>query len=386
MTRAKPIGIALVALAAVGLIVAWFLYSFERKAIDVPLPPKGEAVYNPLYALKIALQHDGQRVQSRPHLFDEKHPLVAGDTVLILTDPARLSRRESDALRAHVTRGGHLIVQAPIALLAEDDTVPLFDGLSVGKHEFVDDICMQSARPTKPEDVKGLNDLGQLFDPGLLCKDRFVLYEGGPETVVEWGDKEGFAFARMPLGAGSIDIVATLDPARQPSLLRDHNAAFVRQLLQPNWNRGTFHLIYASEMPSLWRLLAENAWRVLVALALCTAAWLWMRMQRFGPRLPSPPEARRSLLEHVQATGDHLYRYGRAHLLHSALRAHVLKRLRRTDPIAAALEGQAQADLLAQRTGLPAADIADALRSPRPFDAKDFRYRIARLIALGRHT
>jgi hypothetical protein len=41
--------------------------------------------------------------------------------------------------------------------------------------------------------------------------------------VVEWGDKEGFAFARMPLGAGSIDIVATLDPARQPSLLRDHN-------------------------------------------------------------------------------------------------------------------------------------------------------------------
>ena len=64
----------------------------------------------------------------------------------------------------------------------------------------------------------------------------------------------------------------------------------------------------------------------------------------------------------------------------------MLTRLRRKDPIAAALDGQPQADLLAQRTGLPAADIADALRAPRPFDAKDFRYRIARLIALGRHT
>ena len=108
-------------------------------------------------------------------------------------------------------------------------------------------------------------------------------------------------------------------------------------------------------------------------------------MQCFGPRLPSPPDARRSLLEHVQATGDHLYRYGRAHLLHSALRTHVLARLRRKDAITAVLEGQAQAELLAQRTGLPAADIADALQAPRPFDAKDYRYRIARLIALGRH-
>ena len=99
--------------------MAWFLYSFERKTIDLPLPPKGEAVYNPLYALKIALQRDGQRVQSRPHLFDDKHPLQAGDTVLILTDPARLSSRESEALRAHVMRGGHLVVQAPTALVGD---------------------------------------------------------------------------------------------------------------------------------------------------------------------------------------------------------------------------------------------------------------------------
>ncbi|KGQ19104.1 hypothetical protein LF41_3136 [Lysobacter dokdonensis DS-58] len=386
MTRGKGIAIGLVAATAIGLLIAWAVYAFERKTVDIPLPPKGEAVYNPLYALKIALVNDRQRVHSRPYLFDDKHPLQAGDTVLMLADPARLSRRESDALRAHVARGGHLVVQPPVALLDDDADVPLLEGFGVGKHAFIDDVCMQmTAKRDVPEGADPMEALQGIFERGLLCDDRFALYEDA-EPTIEWGDKEGYAFARFRHGAGTIDVVATLDPARNAGLRRDYNAALVRQLLQPNWGRGTFHLVYASQMPPLWRLMAEYAWQALLALALAVAAWLWMRMQRFGPRLPAPPEARRSLLEHVQATGDHLYRYGRAHLLHAALRAHVLAKLRRKDAVAAALEGDVQAEVLAKRTGLPAADIADALRSPRPFDAKDFRYRIARLIALGRHT
>jgi len=123
-----------------------------------------------------------------------------------------------------------------------------------------------------------------------------------------------------------------------------------------------------------------------VPLILLLCAWLAMRMQRFGPLLASPPEARRSLLEHVQASGEHLYRYGRAHLLHQALRRHVLARVRRRDPVAASLEGQAQVGALATRTGLPEQDVVDALHSPRPLDDRDFRHRIARLIALGRNA
>ena len=123
-----------------------------------------------------------------------------------------------------------------------------------------------------------------------------------------------------------------------------------------------------------------------MSIAVLLLAWLAMRMQRFGPLLAAPPEARRSLLEHVQASGEHLYRYGRAHLLHQALLRHVLARVRRRDPIAAALEGQAQVNALAERTGLPATDVVDALHSPRPLDARDFRHRIARLISLGRNA
>ncbi|EEF93737.1 hypothetical protein CATMIT_01630, partial [Catenibacterium mitsuokai DSM 15897] len=37
------------------------------------------------------------------------------------------------------------------------------------------------------------------------------------------------------------------------------NAAFARQVLAPNYKAGTVHLIYAAEVPSLWRTLIVNS-------------------------------------------------------------------------------------------------------------------------------
>ena len=117
-------------------------------------------------------------------------------------------------------------------------------------------------------------------------------------------------------------------------------------------------------MPSLWRLLLKTRWRgARSPLVLCIAAWLWLRMQRFGPRLPSPPDERRSLLEHVQRQRrSPVPLRSRALAACGACATPSSRACAARDPIAAALDGEAQAELLAERTGLPAADIADALR------------------------
>ena len=117
-------------------------------------------------------------------------------------------------------------------------------------------------------------------------------------------------------------------------------------------------------------------------LLLALLAWLWMRMQRFGPLLPPPMPARRSLLEHVEASGEHLLRYGKLGVLHGAMRDAVLARLRRRDPLAAAQEGEVQAALVAARVDLPVAQVRATLDTRPPLDANEFRHRIARLIDL----
>jgi hypothetical protein len=220
--------------------------------------------------------------------------------------------------------------------------------------------------------------------PSVFCYGTAMLLDATAQPLAGWHDAQGrYGFVRLPHGAGSIDLVSDLRFLTN-NALQDERAhrAFARQLLAPHYGEGTVHLVYAVDLPSLWRLLLEHGWRVLVPLLLALCAWLWMRAQRFGPMLPARPQARRALVEHVQASGEHLHRYGRDTLLLQALRDALFARMRRRDPLAAALSGDAQAEAVAARTGLPADAVRAALRTVPPANAHELRVRIAQLIAL----
>ena len=363
------VGLAIVALVVVVLFAAWWNHTYKRVARVVPLSPAGEAAYNPLYALKLALRADGIVVDSRQRLRLDLTPLGARDTVLLLGDPRTLSAREVDDLLYWVGDGGHLLVTTPrgwrLSAAKPWELLPQL-GLSL----------MPDARGCEQFQVEGEESHVE-FCNGT----RFTLE--GIDPQLAWGDFEyGFVFARIARGDGVVDVLADVDFLHNDALNDGPHVALARHLLAPNYGEGTVHLVYAANMPPLWRLLLERAWMAWLPLLLALALWLWMRLQRVGPAMPAPEDARRSLLEHVQASGEHLRRYGLSASLHAAMREALLARLRRRDPMAAALEGAAQAEAIAARTGLPAADIEYALRSPRPRDGNDFRQRIARLVEM----
>lgn len=367
--RAKPVLFGLLAVLCVVLFVAWWNHAYKRVTRVVPEPPAGEAAYNPLYALKRALQADGITVDSRQRLDLANAPLGPRDTVLLLGDPRTLSTREVDDLLYWVGEGGHLVATTP------------------GGWRFSDarpwELLPQLGLVLQP----GTGDCESFIVPGedshveFCSGTRFTLE--GVDPLLSWGDFDnGFVFARQERGDGLVDVLSSVDYMENDNLDEGPHVALTRQLLDPNYGQGTIHLVYAANVPPLWRLLLEQAWMAWVPLLLALVLWLWRRLQRVGPAMPAPPEARRSLLEHVQASGEHLRRYGLSSLLHAATRDAFLARLRRRDPLAAALEGTAQAEAIAARTGLSAPDIEHALRSPRPRDANDFRLRVARLIEM----
>ncbi|MCW5580738.1 MAG: DUF4350 domain-containing protein [Luteimonas sp.] len=363
------VGLMAVALAVAALFAAWWHHTYKRVERVVPLPPAGEASYNPLYALKRALQADGLAVDSRQRLRLAEVALGARDTVLMLGDPRTLTAREVDELLYWVGEGGHLLVTTPRGTrLSAERPWELLPRLGLER--------MPAAGGCEAFQVEG-----EARHVEFCGGTRFTLHDIDP--LLAWGDFEhGFAFARIEHGDGLVDVLADVDFLRNDALDDGPHVALARQLLDPNYGEGTVHLVYAADMPPLWRLLLEHAWMAWAPLLLALVLWLWMRLQRVGPAMPAPEEARRSLLEHVQASGEHLRRHGLAATLHAAMREDFLARLRRRDPVAAALEGAAQAEAVAARTGLSAADIEHALRTPRPRDGNDFRQRIARLVEM----
>lgn len=367
--RALAVALALLGMLCLALFAAWWNHTYVRVVRTVALPPGGEAAYNPLYALKRALRVDGVEVDSRQRLDLAKAAPGPRDTVLLFGDPRTLSTREVDDLLYWVGDGGHLIVTTPHGWRFSDAR-PW-------------ELLPQLGLALKP-DAGGCEAFivpGEARHVEFCSGTRFTLQ--GIDPLLSWGDfANGFVFARQQRGDGIVDVLSSIDFMHNGALDEGPHLALTRQLLDPNYGQGTIHLVYAANVPPLWRLLLEHAWMAWAPLLLALLAWLWMRVQRVGPAMPAPPEARRSLLEHVQASGEHLRRHGLSSLLHAAVRDAFLARLRRRDPLAAALEGVAQAEAIAARTGLSAPDIEHALRSPRPRDGQDFRLRVARLIEM----
>ena len=368
MSRLRTIAIVIAGALLLALLAAWWHHTYERVVETRPLPPAGEAAYNPLYALKLALRADGIDAESRQRLDLAGARPGRRDTVLLLGDPRTLAARDVDALLEWVEGGGHLLV-----------TTPRGQRLSAPREH---DLLERLELTLRPGDAA----CEDLVMPG---QERHVEFCGGTrfvprvDPVLSWGDfSAGFVLVRLARGDGVVDVLASADFMENRGLSEVPHLALTRQLLAPNYGHGRMHLVYAADMPPLWRLLLERAWMAWAPLLLALLAWLWMRPQRVGPVMPPPPAERRSLLEHIQASGEHLRRHGLTALLHAAMREQFLARLRRRDPLAAALEGVAQAEAIAARTGLPAPEIEHALRSPRPRDASDFRLRVARLVEM----
>ena len=378
--RAAPrgAGIGLVALAVllVGFVAtAWFLRNFHRVEHRIELPPRGEAAYNPLYALKRALQADGVAVDSRQRLDLSAHAPGPRDTLLLYGDPRSLSPPQARRLLQWVEGGGHLLLRTPAG--REDEalgSIALFDALGiVAKGDDGGRGCL----PFRVE--------GETPHVEFCGSRRFVTR---PEVVpaLAWGDlQHGYAYARLARGAGHVDVLADFDFLHNrggESLREPTHAALARQLLAPNYGRGTVHLVYAAQLPSLWRTLFTRGWMAWLPLALALCAWLWWRSQRFGPLQPLPAPERRSLLEHVHASGELLYRHGKGALLHAAVRASFLARLRRRDPLVAALDGEAQVEAIARRLPVVPQALRQALQAPAAGDGHALFEHISLLIRL----
>jgi hypothetical protein len=353
------VALGLALLVAAGTLL--FPRVFKQVTEELPLPPTGEAAYNPLYALKLALLAHGQKVSSWPSLSAAEHALGAHDMLLLYDRPEAMSNAQAQRIVAWVRAGGRLLMPGP-----PDGASPGPLAGALGLRAVVPP-QEQPGRKAAAANAGCLRVLAPGQAPGgergaWLCQPPFLPTVPG-FALAGGDDKHGYRFARRALGEGEVTVVELgyLDNDR----LRDPAArALAFQLLAPGLGHGRIQLVYSADVPSLLRLLLTHAWMVLLPLALALAAWLAWRGQRFGPLQPAPEARRRALLEHVNASGEFTWGRQRASALHAAVLRLFEQRLRRRAPELDALAGEAQVLAIADATALPATRVRQALRPP----------------------
>ncbi len=351
-------------LAILAAFVAWLSLNTEWTNATMPMPARGEAATNPLYAVERFAARLGARVVRAPGF-----PDLPPDAVVVLSSWYwNLSPRRAEAVKRWVEQGGRLVVDDDLYGAYPDFTTwagVTYQELDEDADEDDEGGGGDDAPAREPDRcgpvVEMRNGRATGSAPHRICDVWVVPFQTVRPPVWSLGDDAGLQVVRMAIGRGSVTAI-NAKPFTWRSLFDgDHAWLFVHAT---QLTRGdVVYFLSEDTYPSLLTL----AWRTgapIVVLGLAgIAAALWRRSDRHGPPEPAEAAPRRSLAEQIRGTGRFLARRDAGALHEAAVRALDEAASRRMSGYAA-LSRAARVAAVAHAVDLPEEALARAMNPP----------------------
>lgn len=367
-------------LAAVGAFIYWIASHTYWVEVVVPRQPRGAALTQPFYVAERLARALGARAS-----YEGLWRLPARNAIVVT---ANLDWGRSSAERAQVqqwvTGGGRLVTD-----LSYFDQAKVFSSWSgvtrrFGKH--ASDYKVQ----WKPGGCRDEVETGTGLWPVSATPRHYQLCElYGHESLVstrtpvwEVSDSDGLQALRVNIGQGSITVVNG-EPFTYLHLLKGTHASLFVAATQLHTGDEIYFLsdaVHTSLVALAWDFGAPVVVLLLGALVLA----LWRGAPRFGPALPSPESARRSLAEQIRGTGQFLLRVGDGQALHAATVSALFAAAPRRISAFSSLSGAQRISCLARVTGFSAAALEGAVNYTGARRSNELRSAIALLEAARR--
>ncbi|MRV72868.1 DUF4350 domain-containing protein [Duganella sp. FT92W] len=365
----------------------------------------------PMLAATQLLERRGYQVDVYKLLGDANLDNLPDGTLILADNNGRMSDAQARQLLAWVRRGNTLVAQprwsggddndderpAPgakrkfrLKRLDEEDPLGAHAGVTMAFANDMRDSCdtgiappRKHKHPASPDgDDDGDDDEDHADSREFAGEYQFtcVTVPGGsyplvletsdeilssltPARQALWSDPDAVALRAYEEGGGRLVMVADnfFNNARLPRY--DHAQLLLALAAQNTAAKRVFIVQDINATPwylALWR----SGSMALSALAILVLLLLWRAMRRFGPLLPEPSGTRRALLEHIEASGNWLWKApgGRALLL-AAARRETLALLTRRAPELRQLDGNALCARLARLHGIDETALQEALHA-----------------------
>jgi len=349
--------------AAIGLAgTAWFLATHERVTESTWTGFQGEARRNPWLAAQHFLNRvatPAEELRSLPEL----RRLPPNATLIVPQAHQTISAGLLEALVSWVREGGYLIVEAEHPKQSD----PLLEAFSVQR---------SAVNPSdRVRMIEGKNDghayqikLPNAAAPAALNLKRTVSLQSSDAWFrSETGN--GSSLLALRFGDGMVTAVSDLDFLTNGAIGTLDHARFLWDLVRlsefaksveqadvpgtKTVESGQTVLFFnRPDKLSLPDWLRKNAWAPLVGGAIALVLWLWRIIPRFGPIAPDAARARRSLLDHLRASGRFLWSNGHATRLLESSREACLREVGRSLPYFRSATPQARLSHLVQVLGI----------------------------------
>ncbi len=200
-----------------------------------------------------------------------------------------------------------------------------------------------------------------------------------------WGDEDGSALRVYREGKGHVVMVAA-DFFTNQRLRRQDHAELLLTVAGLNAASKTTTIVNNLDVLTWYQALWKHFKLALISAGIGLALLFWAAVRRFGPIMPRPGTERRSLIEHIDASGAWLWKAnGGGDLLLEAAREDTLALLRRRAPALFRLPAHELPAALARATGQHASHVSEALQPEAARQAAHFTRQIRTLQELRTH-
>ncbi len=388
----------------------WVYDNIEWQEVRMPGLPKGEAISNDLYAAQLLLTEMGAQARSSKG-FEELPPGDPKRAALVLPTQRRtVSARQRSQLLDWVAAGGHLVVVTYTLEDEGDAPDPLMSQLGVRQkmHKAKKppkDATGAAGRPrpplASPKPLRGTARFPGNYancpeqtesgaaaprfpvSPLAVCFNKSFYLESNTPALWNVQGLVGSHVLTMAHGQGRVTVLTDHDFMSNDAIGEADHADFLVALLGPDLKGLTVWLIPHDEVDGLSVLVWRYGWTVVLALLLLVGVVLWRDGMRFGPLVPKAEAVRRSLLEHVRASGEFLWRRRQGRVLWQSALAATQRRIALTIPHTTDPEKLYQ--LLSARTGIDPQALRHAFFPTIQPRAEEFARAIATLEQVRKH-
>jgi hypothetical protein len=178
---------------------------------------------------------------------------------------------------------------------------------------------------------------------------------------------------RIERGLGTVTAIVGSDFLTNRQIGNHDHAALAWDLVMlPDHSPAGIWIVGRDRYPGLLEVLREHAWRILVSGLLVLLVALWWKGVRFGPPVPDVVPERRSVVEHISASADFLWRSRLGTVLLASARRAALARFELREPGFAELGDNERVERLSAASGLSRGQLLRALSDHGADDPTEF--------------
>jgi hypothetical protein len=372
----RPLTASLLAVLAGILFATWFFSTHEKVEVEEWVGYRGDARVNPWFAAELLVRELEYEAESKPELNPAEWLPPETDTLILQLTPSLGMGPELYMLLNWAGQGGHLVLLGPeLVTDGGDDTLwQVGVGLRITRSQLYE--AMAAHQDAHDDFMAGLDGDYAL---GVYPNDAQleVVADDHDFDVITHGGE--IVAARQQWGNGFVSVVANATRFTNDTIKSGDNARLFADVVMGKIEPGKVWLVFRTSLTPLWKLIWQAAPYLVISAALIVLLLLWSALPAFGPRIVAGADERRSILEHIHASGLFVWRHaGRFSLRESSTEA-LLREADVRHPGLSRLARTKQAEAIARITGQSAQWVLDVLTGSEEKGQRGFTQDIQRI-------